>query len=101
MKPEQITYELRQIATALENSKSPRQDLVLQDLKRIAIMLEEVAVSEEPEEESGPETKPCDKCGQETPIRELSGFGPEGSVCDNCKMKLQRKYRGKRMDYGV
>ena len=59
MKPVQVTHELRQIATALENSKNPRKDLVLQDLKRIAIMLEEVAISEESEKE--PESESDDK----------------------------------------
>lgn len=36
MKPSQVASKLRQIATAIDNSKSPRVDLVVEDLKRIA-----------------------------------------------------------------
>lgn len=50
MKPTEFANELRHIATAIERSENPKQSLVLQDLKRIAIMLEEVNVEPESEE---------------------------------------------------
>jgi hypothetical protein len=35
MKPSQVAHKLRQIATAIDNSRSPRRDLVAADLKQI------------------------------------------------------------------
>lgn len=41
MKPSRVTSKLRQIATALDNSKNPRRDLVAADLKKLITAVEE------------------------------------------------------------
>jgi hypothetical protein len=41
MKPAQIASKLRQIATAIDNSKNPCRDLVEQDLRRVIAAVEE------------------------------------------------------------
>lgn len=93
MKPSRVVFILRQIAAAIDKSRKPRRDLVLQDLRRIAAIMEE----EEEEEEE----RPCDGCGQMTPVLDLSGFGPEGDLCSDCQMRAERRYRGKPMGWGV
>lgn len=57
MKPTEFANKLRHIAATIEHSKNPKRDLVLHDLKRVAIMLEETNV--------GPESTPGDDHGFE------------------------------------
>lgn len=59
MTPDEASYIIRQIATAIDNSKNPRQDLVLGDIQRIAILLEEEGLEEQPVVEQG-----CMSCGE-------------------------------------
>jgi len=49
MKPSQIASKLRQIASAIDNSKNPRQDLVAQDLRRVIIAVGDKYRVEDPE----------------------------------------------------
>lgn len=98
MKPTEFANKLRRIATAIEHSKSPKRNLVLQDLKHIAATLEE---EEEIEEEEEEEKEKCDWCRGEFPRSELGGFGPEGMLCSECRSKAERKYRGKPMAWNA
>lgn len=41
MKPSLIVKQLRQIATNIDNSQNPQKNLVISDLKRVAVILEE------------------------------------------------------------
>lgn len=57
--PPQVASKLRQIAAAIDNSKNPRKDLVLRDIRRLAILLEEEGMKEQPVVEQG-----CMSCGE-------------------------------------
>lgn len=66
MKPSQVASKLRQIAVAIGNSKSPRPDLVVADLRRLAGVMEEeidyLEMNTPPGEESYPsENEPTDE----------------------------------------
>lgn len=43
MTPSQASQALRQVATAIDNSKSPRRELVVSDLKKILVAMGEEA----------------------------------------------------------
>jgi len=52
MKPSQTAGKLRQIATAIENSKRPDRNLVAEDLKKIIASLTEPDTADKPEAEN-------------------------------------------------
>jgi hypothetical protein len=72
MKPSQMAQKLRQIASAIDNSKNPRRDLVAADLRRIVAVIDDGEYEVDPEVCTHPRSKEiqkgdkliCGRCGK-------------------------------------
>jgi hypothetical protein len=58
MKPSEVVKALNNIASAVESSKKPDRNLVVNDIKRILVALDECSVEESQEQTALPQSKP-------------------------------------------